>query len=66
MHSEMSQESPAILKIYFIKSNLCNLHAFYSLIDITEQEDGNLILNEQLKFLSNSSIGLVTFGSIAF
>ena len=66
VHSEMSQGSSAILKIYFIKSNLCNLHAFYSLIDVTEQADGNLILEEELKFLPNSSICLVTFGLIAF
>ena len=66
VHLEISQGSSAILKIYFIKSNLCNLHAFYSLIDVTEQADGNLILEEELKFLPNSSIYLVTFGLIAF
>ena len=66
VYSEMSQGSSAILKIYFITSNSCNLNAFYSLIDVTEQADGNLILDEELKFLPNSSICLVTFGLIAF
>ena len=66
IHLEMRQRSSAVLKIYYVKSYLCNLHAFYNLIDVTEQADGNLILDEKLKFLSSSSICLLTFGLIVF
>ena len=62
----MSQGSSAILKIYFIKSNLCNLHAFYSLIDVTEQADENLIIDQCLKFLQSSSICLLAFNLVVF
>ena len=45
VHLEMSQRSSAVLKIDYVKSNLCNLHAYYSLIDVAEQSDENLILD---------------------
>ena len=64
IHLEMRQRSSAVLKIYYVKSHLCNLHAFYNLIDVTEQANRNLILGEKLKFLSSSSICLLTFGLI--
>ena len=66
VHSEMSQGSSAILKIYFIKSNLCNLHEFYSLIDVSEQADENFIIDQCLKFLESSSICLLTCNLIVF
>ena len=56
----------AVLKIYYIKSNLFNSHAFYSLIDVTKQADENLILDQELKFLQSSSICLLTFDLIVF
>eukprot|EP00493_Phyllostaurus_siculus_P001776 UN01786 len=39
---------------------------FYNSIDAAEQADGNLILDEKLKFLSSSRICLLTFGLIVF
>ena len=51
IHLEISQKLSAVLKIYYIKFNLFNLHAFYSLIDVTEQVDESLILDQYLKFL---------------
>ena len=62
----MSQRSSAVLKIYCVKSNLCNLHAFYSSIDVTEQAEENFILDQKLKFLPSSCICLLTFGLIVF
>ena len=66
IHSEISQRLSAVLKIYYIKSNLFNFHAFYGLIDVTEQADENLIINQSLKFLESSSICLLTFNLIVF
>ena len=51
IHSEISQKLSAVLKIYYIKFNLFNLHAFYNLIDVTEQVNESLILDQYLKFL---------------
>ena len=64
IHLEMRQRSSAVLKIYYVKSYLCNLHVFYNSIDMTEQANRNLILGEKLKFLSSRSICLLTFGLI--
>ena len=64
IHLEMRQRSSAVLEIYYVKSYLCNLHAFYNLIDVPEQTNRNLILGEKLKFLSSSCICLLTFGCI--
>ena len=60
IHSKISQRLSAVLKIYYIKSNLFNFHAFYGLIDVTEQADENLIIGQCLKFLESSSICLLT------
>ena len=54
------------MKICYIKFNLFNLHAFYSLIDVTEQVDENLILDQKLQFLQSRSICLLTFNLIVF
>ena len=61
MHSELSQRLSAVLKIYYIKSNLLNFHVFYDLIDVTERSDENFIIDHVLKFLQSSSICLLTF-----
>ena len=66
IHSRISQRLSAVLKIYYIKSILFNLHAFYSLIHVTQQSDENLILDQCLKFLQSSSICLLTFDLIVF
>ena len=66
IHSKISQRLSAVLKIYYIKSNLFNFHAFYGLIDVTEQADENLIIDQCLKFLESSRICLLTFNLIVF
>ena len=66
IHSEISQKLSAVLKIHYIKSNLFNFHAFYGLIDLTEQADENLIIDQCLKFLESSSICLLTCNLIVF
>ena len=66
IHSKISHKLSAVLKIYFIKSNLFDFHAFYDLIDVTEQVDENLIIDQCLKFLESSSICLLTFNLIVF
>ena len=66
IHSEISQRLPAVLKIYYIKSNLFNFHAFYGLIDVTERSDEILIFGQCLKFLQSSSISLLPFNLIVF
>ena len=64
MHSGISQRLSAVLKIYYIKSNLFNFHAFYGLIDVTERSDENFIIDQCLKFLQSSSNCLLTFNLI--
>ena len=66
IHSKISHRLSAVLKIYYIKSNLFNFHAFYGLIDVTEQADENLIIDQCLKFLESSSICLLTCNLIVF
>ena len=66
IHSEISQRLSAVLKIYYIKPNLFNFHAFYGLINVTEQADEHLIIDQCLKFLQSSSICLLTFNLIVF
>ena len=66
IHSEISQRLSAVLKIYYIKPNLFNFHAFYGLINVTEQADEHLIIDQCLKFLQSSSICLLAFNLIVF
>ena len=66
IHSEISQRLSAVLKIYCIKPNLFNFHAFYGLINVTEQADEHLIIDQCLKFLQSSSICLLAFNLIVF
>ena len=66
IHSEISQRLSAVLKIYYIKSNLFNFHAFYGLIDVAEQVGENLIIDQCFKFLESSSICLLTCNLIVF
>ena len=66
IHSEISQRLSAVLKIYYIKPNLFNFHAFYGLINVAEQADEHLIIDQCLKFLQSSSICLLAFNLIVF
>ena len=66
IHSEISQRLSAILKIYYIKSNLFNFHSFYGLINVSEQADEHLIIDQCLKFLQSCSICLLAFNWIVF
>ena len=66
IHSGISQILSAVLKNYYIKSNLFHFHAFYGLIHVTERSDENFIIHQCLKFLQSSSICLLTFNLIVF
>ena len=66
IHFEISQILSAVLKTYYIKSNLFNSHAFHRLINVTKQVDENLILDQELKFLQSSNICLLTLDLIVF
>ena len=66
IHSEISQRLSAVLKIYYIKPNLFNFHAFYGLINVTEQAYEHLNIDQCLKFLQSSSICLLSFNLIVF
>ena len=66
IHSEISQRLSAIITIYCIRPNLFNFHAFYGLINVTEQADEHLIIAQCFKFLQSSNICLLAFNLIAF
>ena len=66
IHSRITQRLSAVLKIYYIKFNLFNFHAFYGLIDVTERPDEDFIIDQCLKFLQSRSICLLAFNLIVF